>query len=83
MTLQEKRTHQLHAFANGSPDITRHLAFRDYLRSHPEVAQAYSFLKQQVLATCSRDIEAYMGGKNAFIKEAEQKALRWRTDAKS
>jgi len=78
-----KRTHQIHAFAQGSPHLTRHLAFRDYLRAHPEVAQAYSLLKQQVLATCHGDIEAYMDGKDAFIKETEQKALKWRDHVKS
>jgi len=71
------RTHQIHAFAKGSPELTRHLAFRDYLRAHPDVAQAYSLLKQKLVATCRGDFEAYMDGKDAFIKETERKALEW------
>ena len=51
-------THQVHAFAAGSPHILRHLAFRDYLRAHTEVAQEYSQLKQQLAALHPFDIEA-------------------------
>ncbi|WP_249119455.1 MULTISPECIES: GrpB family protein [unclassified Bradyrhizobium] len=34
-----RRLVQLHCYARGSPEITRHLAFREYLRGHPEVAR--------------------------------------------
>ena len=39
------RTHHLHGYQVGSPEITRHLAFRDYLIAHPESARAYEALK--------------------------------------
>lgn len=29
------RTHHIHAFNFGTPDVLRHLAFRDYLITHP------------------------------------------------
>lgn len=69
------RTHQIHAFVHQSPDIDRHLAFRDYLIAHPETAQIYSELKRRLVATCHGDFEAYMDGKDAFIKDIEMKAL--------
>ncbi len=71
------RTHQIHAFAHQSPHIVRHLAFRDYLIAHPDAAQAYGELKRRLIQTCNGDIDAYMNGKDAFIKDTERKALSW------
>jgi GrpB-like predicted nucleotidyltransferase (UPF0157 family) len=61
------RTHHIHIFAANTAQVIRHLAFRDYLRSHPAAAQAYSELKQQLAQQHPTDIEAYMDGKAAFI----------------
>jgi len=72
-----QRTHQLHTFQLGSPDIQRHLDFRDYLRAHPELANQYARLKRELAATYSNDMEAYMDGKDGFIKEMESQALAW------
>jgi GrpB-like predicted nucleotidyltransferase (UPF0157 family) len=71
------RTHQIHAFVHGSPHIDRHLAFRDYLIAHPETAHAYSELKRTLVQTSNGDFEAYMDGKDAFIKNIEREALCW------
>ena len=73
------RTHHVHTFETGSPQIDRHLAFRDYLRSHPEAAQAYSQLKQQLAQKYPSDIESYMDGKAEFIQEIDRKAAVWRS----
>lgn len=78
---QGVRTHQIHAFAAGSPHVTRHLAFRDYLRAFPEVAHDYSELKRRLLETCHGSVDAYMEGKDPFIKVVEQAALRWVDEA--
>ena len=72
------RTHQLHAFANGSPEIHRHLDFRDYLRAFPREAEAYMALKQRLAASCGGDIRAYSEGKTEFIRGAERRAAAWR-----
>ncbi len=74
------RTHQTHAFASGSNDVARHLAFRDFLIAHPALAQEYSELKRQLAAAHPEDIEAYMDGKDPFIKDVEARALRWAAD---
>ena len=74
-----KRTHHLHTFEAESPEIKRHLAFRDYTIAHSEVAQKYSELKRELAKKYPEDIQAYMNGKNGFIKEVEKKALEWRT----
>jgi len=71
------RTEQVHIFAAESPHVSRHLAFRDFLRSHPNLAQEYSQLKQRLASEYPCDIEAYMDGKDAFIRQAEARALEW------
>ena len=71
------RTYQVHAFKAGSDAGERHLAFRDYLIAHPDAAQAYSALKRTQAAEHPDDIQAYMDGKDPFIKEHEAKAIEW------
>lgn len=71
------RTHHVHAFLFGTPDVMRHLAFRDYLIAHPAVATEYEALKLRLVATCEGNMEVYMDGKDSFIKETECKALEW------
>ncbi len=72
------RTHQLHAFAAGAPEIRRHLDFRDYLRALPAEAAAYAALKQDLAARCRGDMRAYGDGKTAFIRAVERRAAVWR-----
>jgi GrpB-like predicted nucleotidyltransferase (UPF0157 family) len=60
----------------GDPGIERHLAFRDYLRAHPRVAAEYGMLKAGLAQQFPEDIGGYMDGKDAFVKAAEQEALR-------
>jgi GrpB-like predicted nucleotidyltransferase (UPF0157 family) len=72
-----ERTHQVHTFQNESPDVQRHLAFRDFMRAHTALAAQYSELKQSLAKAHPHDIEAYMDGKDAFIKEMEARALAW------
>jgi GrpB-like predicted nucleotidyltransferase (UPF0157 family) len=74
-----ERTHQVHGFLAGSPGAVRHLAFRDYLRAHPGTALEYGVLKMRLYSTVRGDMEAYMDGKDAFVKEVERRALEWRT----
>ncbi|RLL48291.1 GrpB family protein [Oceanobacillus piezotolerans] len=71
------RSHHIHIFQIGSPEITRHLAFRDYLRAHPKVRNKYGALKEQLANRFPWDIEAYINGKNELVREIEQKAVKW------
>ncbi len=75
--LDGERTHHIHAYQLGNPEIERHLAFRDYMISHSDDALAYSILKERLARQFPFDIEAYMDGKDAFIKERERLALAW------
>ena len=72
------RTHQIHAFLTGSPQIARHVNFRDFLRAHREYADQYDALKQHLASLYPSDIAAYTDGKDEFIKEMDAKAAVWR-----
>ena len=43
------------------------MAFRDYLRAHPETAEQYLSLKRKLAAEFQYDREAYTEGKAEFI----------------
>ena len=71
------RSHQVHAFESGSPEIARHLAFRDYMIAHLVEARAYGDLKRNLAREFPESIQGYMNGKDPFIKEHEARALVW------
>jgi GrpB-like predicted nucleotidyltransferase (UPF0157 family) len=79
---EEKHSHHLHAFQSGNMEVVRHLLFRDYLRSHTQEARKYANLKESLSAKFPHDIEAYMDGKDAFIKDLDSKASAWSTSGK-
>lgn len=73
----EKRTHHVHIFQEGSLDIKRHIAFRDYLRAHPNTSERYGALKSKLAKQFPFDMESYINGKDALVKEIEVQALAW------
>ena len=70
-----RRLVQLHCYARDSSEITRHLAFRDYLRGHPEVARAYDREKIRCQALHPDDSHAYGDCKSRWIEGVEAEAL--------
>lgn len=77
---EEHRTHHVHIYERGHPDIERHLNFRDYLQVHPEDAYRYSMLKEELACRFPTDIDAYQSGKAELIKELERKANTWKAE---
>ena len=73
----DHRTHQIHAFKSGDPNLIRHLAFRDYLIAHEQIAKEYGELKFSIARSINNDIERYSDEKDPFIKHHEMKALKW------
>lgn len=71
-----KRIAQLHCYADGSPEITRHLAFRDYLLQHPEIASAYDCEKARCQALHPNDSHAYSDCKGEWIRKVEAEATQ-------
>lgn len=66
-----------HIYAADHPEVERHLAFRDYLRTHPAARDAYAALKIELAQQHPTDIVAYMDGKDGLIKQLEAAALAW------
>jgi GrpB-like predicted nucleotidyltransferase (UPF0157 family) len=73
----DKRTHHAHVFQKGSPDIRRHLDFRDFMIAHQVQAAAYAELKRSLAARFRDDIDAYCDGKDPFIKAIDAEASAW------
>lgn len=76
----ERQVHA-HVFQQGSAEIDRHLAFRDYLRARPDEAQAYAAEKRRVQALHPEDSAAYSQGKGDWVVACEARALAWRDRA--
>jgi GrpB-like predicted nucleotidyltransferase (UPF0157 family) len=63
------RTHHLHIVLAGSWAHRRHIAFRDYLRAHPETVQAYEDMKRALAAQFGSNREGYTNAKTAWIAD--------------
>ena len=72
----DERTHQIHIFqADDRKNIERHLAFRDYLRTHEEERREYAALKKELARRFPYDIDGYCDGKEEFVRAMEKQAL--------
>lgn len=71
----EPRTHHLHMNEISSADWQQQIAFRDYLRTHPDQAHTYAALKMQLARQFPDDRLAYTESKSGFIAGVLQKAL--------
>jgi GrpB-like predicted nucleotidyltransferase (UPF0157 family)/GNAT superfamily N-acetyltransferase len=69
----DKRTHQVHIFEEGNPEIERHIKFRDWMRVHPEDKEAYGKLKKELSLKFPYDIMSYCMGKDDFIASIDAK----------
>lgn len=71
-----KNTHYLHFILAGEKAWENQLLFRDYLRDNPEVARAYSELKQRLSKEFPHDKHAYTHGKDEFVQRILKQARR-------
>jgi len=66
-------THHVHVVAAGGDEERRTLAFRDYLRAHPDAAREYEGLKRQLAAAQSgtdfASQQAYADAKSTFVQK--------------
>ena len=72
----DERTHQIHIFqADDWGNIGRHLAFRDYMRTHEKERNQYAKMKKALAQKFPWDIDGYCDGKENFVREMEALAL--------
>ena len=72
----DERTYQIHIFqADDWNNIGRHLAFRDYMRTHEKERAEYAEIKTALAQRFPYDIDGYCDGKDAFVREMEKRAL--------
>lgn len=70
-----QRTLHVHAYEQGSRDVLRHLALRDYLRHSTGARDRYMAMKQQALTACAGDAHCYAQHKAAFVAALEAEAM--------
>jgi GrpB-like predicted nucleotidyltransferase (UPF0157 family) len=72
-------THHVHLCVQGDEQERRHLAFRDHLRCHPEVAAEYVALKRSLAAAnhgrTLESRECYSLSKTGFVESVLARAL--------
>ncbi len=70
------RTHHVHVVLHGGEEHRKHLLFRDRLIAHPEEAEEYQRLKEELARRYREDREAYTEGKDRFIGSMLERAGR-------
>ncbi len=69
------RLFHVHVVEATSDFWLRHIAFRDYLRAHPQTAAEYAALKRRLAAQYGSDRLGYVHAKTDFIRSIEDLAL--------
>lgn len=67
--------YHLHIVNIDSDDYKNTIAFRNYLKTHPEDLEKYAQIKQQAADIANEDKETYMKIKEATIKEILKKTV--------
>ena len=61
--------HHLYVCPEDSPELRKHTAFRDYLRTNPDAAREYSRIKEKGADLYPDDIEKYIQYKSSYIQK--------------
>lgn len=72
-----ERLAQLHCYEQDNPSARAQLAFRDYLRAHPDIAQEYQAEKYRARNLFPHNSTEYANEKGAWIRATVDKALDW------
>ncbi len=67
--------HHLYVCEQGVHELRKHLAFRDFMRQHPEWRERLNRLKRELCVKHNNDLQAYMDGKEATVEEITKLAM--------
>ncbi len=65
--------HHLYVCNHDSPELKRHIMFRDYLRKSYDDMISYGNLKKKLAETYPQDVDKYIEGKSDFIRDIYKK----------
>ena len=65
--------HHLYVCAKEAKELKRHLAFRDYLRTHADAVEAYGKVKEEGARLYPEDIDKYIEYKSPVIEDIYNK----------
>ena len=71
------RTHHLYVCPQDSKELKRHLAFRNYLRKHPNTVKEYGKIKKEAAKLYPNDIEKYCMYKSQIIEKSYKGFMAW------
>lgn len=69
--------YNIHIIVKDTQHWHRQIAFRDYLRAHPDIRDDYGRLKKELSRFEYKEINDYNQAKDSFIKKVEIDALAW------
>jgi GrpB-like predicted nucleotidyltransferase (UPF0157 family) len=72
-----RRDVHVHVVSANHPEARRMLLFRDYLRTHPEIAAEYAADKRRRAAEFGTDVDGYTVAKTPFIRSVLEAAEQW------
>ena len=61
--------HHLYVCTQDCAELKRHIAFRDYLRTHPDAADEYGSIKEEGAKLYPYDIDKYIEYKSPVIEK--------------
>ena len=65
--------HHLYVCPRDSAELFRHIAFRDFLRANPDIAEEYGRVKTEAARLYPDDIDRYIAHKSPFIEKVYRK----------
>jgi len=68
------RSHHVHMVSRTSAFWRKHLAFRDYLRTHADAAREYEVSKRELARVSGENHMAYVTGKGPFVRRILREA---------